>query len=69
MEKISEIKAKIDAADIAELPFLLEQYASDEREGVKKLLAKGQKKLDAYQKELERMENMKIYERKYRDYS
>ena len=69
MEKISEIKAKIDAADIAELPFLLEQYASDEREGVKKLLAKGQKKLDAYQKELERMENMKIYERKYWDYS
>lgn len=69
MEKISEIKAVLDGADLAELPFLMEQYASDEREGVKKLLAKCQKKLDAYARELERTENMKIYERKYADYS
>ena len=69
MEKIAEIKSVLDAADLAELPFLIERYASDEREGVKKLLMKCQKKLDAYQKELERIENMKIYERKYWDYS
>ena len=69
MEKISEIKEKLDAADLAELPFVMENYASDEREGVKKLLAKAQKKLDAYAKELERTENMKIYERKYSDFS
>ena len=69
MEKISEVKAALEAADIAELPFVMENYASDEREGVKKLLAKAQKKLDAYAKELERTENMKIYERKYADYS
>ncbi|MBO5352072.1 MAG: ribonuclease HII [Lachnospiraceae bacterium] len=69
MEKIAEIKAVLESADIAELPFLLEQYASDERTGVKKLLEKGQKKLDAYAAELERTENMKIYERKYWDYS
>ncbi|MBP3608881.1 MAG: ribonuclease HII [Lachnospiraceae bacterium] len=69
MEKIAEIKAVLESADIAELPFLLEQYASDERAGVKKLLEKGQKKLDAYAAELERTENMKIYERKYWDYS
>ncbi len=69
MNKISEIKAALDAADLAELPFLMEQYASDEREGVKKLLAKSQKKLDAYAKEIERTERMKMYEKKYGDYS
>ena len=69
MEKISEIKAVLDAADIAELPFLLEQYAGDERAGVKKLLEKGKKQLDAYAAELIRIENMKIYEKKYWDYS
>ncbi len=69
MDKISEIKSALDNADIAELTFVMERYASDEREGVKKLLARSKKKLDAYAKELERTENMKIYERKYADYS
>ena len=61
MEKISEIKATLEAADIAELPFLVERYTSDEREGVKKLLEKVQKKLDAYAAELARTEKMKMY--------
>ena len=69
MEKIADIKNILDAADLAELPFVMEKYNADEREGVKKLLAKAQKKLDAYAKELERTENMKIYEKKYWDYS
>lgn len=69
MSKITEIKASFDAADLAELPFLMEQYAADEREGVKKLIEKAQKRLDAYTKELKRIDNMKIYERKYWDYS
>lgn len=69
MDKIADIKNKLEAADLAELPFVMETYASDEREGVKKLLAKAQKKLDAYEKELIRTENMKMYEKKYWDYS
>lgn len=69
MSKIAEIKASFDAADLAELPFLMEQYAADEREGVKKLIEKAKKRLDAYTKELKRIDNMKIYERKYWDYS
>lgn len=69
MEKISEIKKVLEAAEEAELPLLMEQYGKDEREGVKKLLAKCQKKLDAYSKELERTENMKMYEKKYGEYS
>ena len=69
MEKITDIKAALEAADLAELPFVMEKYAADEREGVKKLLTKAQKKLDAYAKELERTENMKMYEKKYRDFN
>ena len=69
MEKIAEIKNALDTTDLAELPFVMETYASDEREGVKKLLAKAQKKIDAYAKDLERTENMKMYEKKYWDYS
>ena len=69
MDKIADIKAALEAADLAELPFVMENYASDEREGVKKLLVKAQKKLDAYAKELERTENMKMYEKKYWDYN
>ncbi|MBR6643729.1 MAG: ribonuclease HII [Lachnospiraceae bacterium] len=69
MEKISEIKKVLEAAEEAELPLLMEQYGKDEREGVKKLLEKCQKKLDAYSKELERTENMKMYEKKYGEYS
>lgn len=69
MEKIADIKMTLEAADLAELSFVMEQYASDGREGVKKLLAKSQKKLDAYAKELERTEHMKMYEKKYGEYS
>lgn len=68
MQKIAEIKAKLDAADVSELPFLIEEYQKEEREGVKKLLIKAQKKLDAYAKELKRIEQMKVYEQEYKDY-
>lgn len=69
MNKISEIKEVLESAEIKELPGVMAQFASDEREGVKKLLLRAQKKLDAYKNEVARMENMKIYERKYSDYS
>lgn len=69
MSKVSEIKAVMDAADLAELPLLMEQYAADEREGVKKLMEKSRKRLEAYGRELERTEQMKLYEKKYREYS
>ncbi len=43
-------------------------FASDEREGVQKLLKKYEKKLDDYVRELERLDRMMLYERKYDDY-
>ncbi len=69
MNKISEIKAILEQAAIEELPGVVAQFASDEREGVKKLLLRARKKMDAYEKEVARTENMKIYERKYSDFS
>ena len=69
MNKISEIKEVLDHAQIRELPEVMARFVQDEREGVKKLLLRAQKRLDAYKKEVERTENMKIYERKYSDFS
>lgn len=69
MEKIADIKNTLEQATPEKLASVMEQYRADEREGVKKLLAKAQKKIDAYQAELIRTENMKIYERKYGDYA
>ena len=69
MNKISDIKLELEQASVHELPGVMLRFADDEREGVKKLLVRAQKKLDAYEKELARTENMKIYERKYSDFS
>lgn len=69
MEKITEIKTALEQATFTELPSVMDRYLTDEREGVKKLLIRAQKKLDVYSAELVRTENMKIYERKYSDFS
>lgn len=66
-KKIAEIKELFEYADIGELPGLLEAFSDDERSGVVKLLERGRKRIDSYEKELERLERMLIYERKYAD--
>lgn len=63
--KIGEIKDLLKNAEISELPALLEQFTGDERTGVQKLLASAQKRIDAFEKEIERTYQMKEYERKY----
>ena len=65
MQAISEIKAILASADIKELPQVLWQFRSDEREGVKKLVLSSEKRIAAYEKELARMEEMFHYERLY----
>jgi len=69
MEKISEIKSVLTGASIEELPRWIQQYEADEREGVKRLVLQARKRMEAYEKELIRTENMKIYEKKYADYT
>ena len=62
---IQDIKAQFNSAEINELKALIEEYGSDERAGVKKIVESANKKIAAYEKELERTYRMKEYERKY----
>lgn len=69
MEKLTEIKERLEQCSLSQLPQMMCLYENDTREGVKKLLQRAQKKIDAFEKEKERIEQMKIYEKKYHDYS
>ncbi len=64
-ESIREIKEKLQAADYERLPDLFQAYEQDERSGVRMEVEKAKKRLAAYEKELVRIEGLKIYERKY----
>ena len=44
-------------------------YNTDERSGVKKLVLKAEKEIEAYNKEVARTENLKFFENKYSDYN
>lgn len=66
MEKnIQKIKELFQAAAFDELPELLLEYEQDSRAGVQKLITSGRKRIEAYQKEKERTERLKVYEKQY----
>lgn len=69
MKSAKEIKELFQAACVDELPELIKEYGIDERSGVQKLIETAQKKLLALEKEKQRMEQLKVYERKYAEYS
>lgn len=64
-KKISEIKKEFEQADNAGIAELCTFYSADPRTGVVGLVAKYQKKLDALQKERERLFQMRAFERQY----
>ncbi|MCM1126029.1 MAG: ribonuclease HII [Lachnospiraceae bacterium] len=68
-QKISEIKTILQAAELSELPAFIKTYETDERDGVRSLVGKAQKRIADYEKELARTEKMKEYEKKYASYS
>ncbi len=68
MESISEIRAKLTALKENEYKSFIEAYSSDERAGVVKMVESAGKKLAAYEKELQRIDDMLIYERIYFDF-
>lgn len=68
-QRISEIKAILQAADFCELPAFITTYEKDTRAGVAGLVEKARKKIQAYEKELERTEKMKEFEKKYSSFS
>ena len=75
-ESIAEIKKQLQAASLPGLPDFLKDhetfirtYETDERSGVKKLVEQARKQIDAYERELERTESMKRFEKEYDSYS
>ncbi len=65
---VSEIKKRLSEADMAELDGMIALYESDGRAGVQAVITSAGKRLAAYKKELERTEQMKYYEKLYREY-
>lgn len=63
--KIEEIKTILKQTKEEDLELRLEELRADERPGVAKLVVQYEKKLEKYKKELERLEQMCSYERKY----
>lgn len=69
MKSIRDIKEEFQsAADIDAREKLAEYYRSDSRKGVQDLIAKTVKEKERLQIELERLEGMKQFEKKYVDY-
>lgn len=67
MGSIAEIKKIFAGADIGQYEDLIKEYAADERDGVRKIVASAVKKVESYQNELKRTYKMYEYERKYSD--
>jgi len=68
MISISDIKKEIELADISKRKQIVDKYRNDTRAGVKKLVEKYDKEQEKLKKECERIENMRIYEKKYSEY-
>ena len=68
MLSINEVKSIYQAACENELPEFIERFSQDERSGVQKLVAGALKKLEALEKEKERIWNLQKYEREYERY-
>ncbi len=68
-KSIGEIKKLFQAACEDELPELISVYGKDNRAGVQKLAEAAEKKMQALQKERQRIEQLKRYEREYSDYA
>lgn len=68
MKSINEMKLLFQTAPLEQLPLLISEYASDERSGVQKMIVSAQKRIVAMEQELQRIEQISIYERKYADY-
>lgn len=68
MKNIGEIKEQFQAASVEGLPELIEEYREDGRGGVKKLVESAEKKVAALEKEKQRIERLRVYEEKYREY-
>ncbi len=68
MLSIGEIKDEFQAASGEELPEIIRRYETDQRSGVRRLAENAERKLAALEKEKERIEKLRIYEKKNGEY-
>lgn len=68
-ESVSEIKEQLQKAALHELPDYIQKYSTDERSSVQKLVMQAKKRIDAFEKEKLRTEQMKRYENEYDSYT
>ncbi len=64
-ESLGQIRQRFKEARPFELPALAEAYREDEREGVRRLVESAWKRMEAYEKEKQRIERLKQYEKQY----
>ena len=62
---IGEIKNIFQETSVNDLPALIKEFEQDERAGVVKLIESAKKKIQAFEAEILRTNQMKEYERKY----
>ena len=67
-KSISVIRAEFKAASFDELPDLISAYEADERLQVRDITDKARRRIEAFEKEKQRIEKMKEYEKMYSDY-
>ena len=65
--KIGEIRELLQAAEDQMLPDFIARFERDERSGVQQLVQRAQKRLEALEKERERLKVMHRYEEQYKD--
>lgn len=68
MKSIGEIREQLQTASGEELTELIEAYGKDERVGVQKALETAKKRMAALEKERQRIEGLRFYEEKYKEY-
>ncbi len=67
-KKIGEIREELKAALDTELSSFIESYQADTRSGVVKIVEQAKKRLQKLEKEIERIEKLKVYEKQYDSY-
>lgn len=68
MKSIGEIREQLQTASGEELTELIEAYGKDERVGVQKAVETAKKRMAALEKERQRIEGLRFYEEKYKEY-
>lgn len=67
-KSIAQIKEELKAASATELPFLIQTYREDPRQGVQSVLDRESKKLQKLEEEIRRVEALRAYEKEYSAY-